>query len=194
MERAANLLDELHRAQSEAYAAIREMQNSRQIFQTEHQVAKDAAKESSDKYNAVVTEMDGLKSQLDELVSGKTSLGAENASLKEQVSAITAGKKRQATENLSLTEQIAAISAEKDSLATEFQKQLDTMKSENGSLSMDMENLVSKSGSLAAAKDGLTTDKIKLEAEFNELQRAYKDVIYHFEAYKKQMKALAKQI
>jgi chromosome segregation ATPase len=193
-EKAANVLDELPRAQNETYAATREMQNLRQTFQTEHRIAKDAAKESSDKYNVVITEMDGLKSQLEELVSEKTSLGAENASLKEQVIAITAEKKKQTTENLSLTEQIGAPVAEKDRQATEFQKQLDTMKSENGSLSTDMQNLVAESGSVAAEKDGLITDKTKLEAEVNELQKAYKDVLYYFEVYKKRMKALAEQM
>lgn len=120
-KKAADHLDELHRAQKETYAATREMQNLRQTFRTGHRIAKDTAQESSDKYNVVLTEMEGLKSQLDEAVSEKTSLGAENASLTEQVIAITAEKQRQATENLSLTKQIAATVAEKYKQATELQ-------------------------------------------------------------------------
>lgn len=61
------------------------------------------------------------------------------------------------------------------------------MKSENERLSTGTENLV-------AEKVDLVTNKIKLEAEVNELQKAYKDVLYHFVVYKKRTKALAEQM
>ncbi|KAH4804219.1 hypothetical protein HBH61_177090 [Parastagonospora nodorum] len=134
----ANLCEELYRAQTK---------NS-----PEHQIAR----ESSDKANAVVIEME-----------------AENISLREQVIKTTAEKEKQATENLGLRQHIADIAAEKDSQSIEFQKQLDIMKSENESLSVDREDSVGENGSLAAEKDALTTDKTKLEAEVIELQKAY---------------------
>ncbi|KAH3906741.1 hypothetical protein HBH56_196990 [Parastagonospora nodorum] len=165
----ANLCEELHRAQNKNSVTTREMQNLRHTFQPEHQIAR----ESSDKANPVVIEMEGLKSQIDDLASENTDMGAENVSLREQGITTTAEKEKQATENLGLTEHIADIAAEKDSQAIEFQKQLDIMKSENESFSVDRENLVGENGSLAAEKDALTTDKTKLEAEVIELQKAY---------------------